>query len=83
MRARVKKTSRHNEAGRTLDSTIRHNGLDRLDVHTAAQKAECVETPSEKRDRYALMAEAETRRVYREFRQRQVAFKRQQVGAVA
>jgi hypothetical protein len=80
MQARVKITARHREAGRSLRSVLKTNGLDRYDVHTSATFRDQLtsEPVTEKQvaDRYALMAEAEAREVYREFRRRQVAFRR-------
>lgn len=71
---------------RQIDLMIRTNGLDLMDGTTAAVARPKTTKPVTRKqiaDRYALLAEAETRRQYREFRRRQVAFKRQGAGAVA
>lgn len=79
MEARRKLRTVHRDAyGNTLDATLRCNGLDLYDGATATAARPNTTKPvtgKQVADRYALMAEAETRRVYREFRRRQVAFK--------
>lgn len=86
MQARPKRRTIHRERydaqgprQRQIDLMCRTNGLDLYDGASAEKARPETTKPITRKqtaDRYALLAEAETRRQYREFRMRQVAFKR-------
>jgi hypothetical protein len=93
--ARPKRRSVHNDAGYTgstrrprveqIAALTERNGLDLYDTATAGAKRPTTQpiTKQQKADRYALMAQAEARKTYREFRRRQVAFKSGQQAKAA
>lgn len=85
MQARPKRRTVHRDGyGSKLETTLKNNGLDLFDNTTAALARPEITQPVTARqvaDRYALLAAAETRRQYREFRRRQVAFKRLKAAA--